>query len=136
MGWHLASRITRIFDMTFFLIILMSIFALSLCKSFCVISYYYCYYYISMSDSVFHLILLLLCHLHFGSNSQNQQINPTKSIYTRMMYFLTRRPKFSSYYFRQCKNNNVVITFLSTSSTRNGFTLTMSKNEIISKIVV
>ena len=49
-------------------------FALSVCESFCVSSYYYYYYYISMSDSVFHLILSLLYHLHFGSNSQNQEI--------------------------------------------------------------
>ena len=27
-----------------------------------------------MSDSVFHFILLLLYHLHFGSNGQNQEI--------------------------------------------------------------
>ena len=31
-------------------------------------------YSISMSGSVFHIILLLSYHLHFGFNSQNQEI--------------------------------------------------------------
>ena len=59
-----------------------------------------------MSGSVFHIILLLSYHLHFGFNSQNQEIisKPTKSISTWM-------------------NNNEVINFLTSSSTRNEFTL-------------
>ena len=69
------SRITRIFDMTFFVDNFdVNFFALSLCKSFCVSSYYYYYYYISVSDSVLHVMPLLLYYLHFGSNSQSQEI--------------------------------------------------------------
>ena len=62
-----------------------------------------------MSDSVFHVILLLLYYLHFDSDSHNQEITGKPhqiNLYqekSKMIYFLTRCPKFASSCFRRCK---------------------------------
>ena len=64
-----------------------------------------------------------------GANSQNQEI--TGKPHQIDLYlddvFLTRCPKFAS---DDAKKNNDVVTLFTLSSTKNGFTLTGTKNKI------
>ena len=91
-----------------------------------------------MSGSVFHLIVLLLYYLHFGSNSQNQEI--IGKLHQIDLYwndvFSDKMSKDWIVLLQTMQNNINVVTFLTPSSTNNGFTLVGSKNKIISKIVV